>query len=308
MSFPVLLKEFLLSFSPPSLPSSLNFLPDSIESKVKGYRISNEASFGDKINYVAYRIWNAIKAVFNKSDWQIASEELETKISNDIKKLPLVGSLILEAIDSKNMKSLVELGLLLSIDTKLEKFYSNKDDPIKKLPADDIARIMAILTSLAKEVSSDLGFSVEAFDVIVNENATEDQKFMAIQQFMRSLITKYGLKLETVVSLLHPQSSAEEKQKAINEILGLVPKFFDVIFNPELITKITNSEEKAAKIIFSHLVKNDLIESATLTALINVNSIGVGILNKNIDKIKASSSMIMPLVGLMGSKGLSQFF
>lgn len=44
--------------------------------KFNRYVLASDASFADKFKYCLYRIFNAVKAIFNQSDWQCARRDL----------------------------------------------------------------------------------------------------------------------------------------------------------------------------------------------------------------------------------------
>jgi len=84
---------------------------------VKSYRLKPNAIFSQKIQYVVYRLWNAVKAVFGRSDWQVARKNLtEVMVKHDVIKssLPYETKVSLDKIYA----SLAETSLYFSIDGK----------------------------------------------------------------------------------------------------------------------------------------------------------------------------------------------
>jgi hypothetical protein len=65
----------------------------------KRYRKPENASFIKELEWVVYRVWNAIKHVFGQSDWQIAKTEIrETLIATHIFFNPSTAEATAEAI------------------------------------------------------------------------------------------------------------------------------------------------------------------------------------------------------------------
>lgn len=85
-------------------------------------RLSSNASFGLKVKYCLFRIWNAVKAIFRQSDWQCAkrqllqgplAEEFFNVVKNEIndsKKFDLF---------KNSIEQFIEFALYFSIDGKL---------------------------------------------------------------------------------------------------------------------------------------------------------------------------------------------
>lgn len=87
--------------------------------KFSRYRLTSDASFADKFNYCLYRLLNAVKAIFNRSDWQCARRELIDQHVPKIFKTTFGDNLI---FNMRCIELIVDGALALGTDSKLQKY------------------------------------------------------------------------------------------------------------------------------------------------------------------------------------------
>lgn len=113
-------------------PAQIDTICKKFEKKVEGYCLASDASFAAKFKYALYRITNAVKAIFNRSDWQCARREMGAEIQTQFNELckplaeiPLVGVKI--ELSKKDAETFADAFLYISIDSKLKKFDKMSD-------------------------------------------------------------------------------------------------------------------------------------------------------------------------------------
>lgn len=115
-----------MSLSPAMNPFELIALKVKFEKKVEGYCLASDASFAAKFKYALYRILNAVKAIFNRSDWQCARRELgveiRTRVNAQLKPLSEIPGLAIKIeLNKADAETFAEALLYVSIDTKIKK-------------------------------------------------------------------------------------------------------------------------------------------------------------------------------------------
>ena len=104
-----------------SASSNADFYSSLIDDSVKGYVRPELKEFTKTIQWVAYRIFNALKHLVGYSDWQIARHSIATKIAE---------ARNTDAYQSRRLANLILYG---SLDKKMKKNFQNLFIPVCNL-------------------------------------------------------------------------------------------------------------------------------------------------------------------------------
>lgn len=119
------------------------------QTKLSRYKLANDASLTDKLSYAFYRIWNAVKAIFNQSDWQCVQREMVKDAQDECKYLINAIPFAMLAIQSQMpmINECIEKGVIAAnyayVDGKLADSIkdSSKMTTVNKIAAKQIETI-----------------------------------------------------------------------------------------------------------------------------------------------------------------------
>lgn len=220
-----------------SLPQSIDdIISDKQTKKLSRYKLAADASFKQKFEYVIFRIWNALKAIFNQSDWQQVRKEIVASITEPLLKnegLKPITEMFKNHIPqiTKVVEAGVDLFMCTGIDNKLESVVEN---PKKET-----------LDSLKKPL-------FEEFKVHATKLGVNTQLFEPMLKMNNRLIPSH---IET------------NKLPFTLELLSLLPKIEDGSIVPPLADFLKGA--------FKIVAKQDVISSTTrdsATRLVNLAS------------------------------------
>lgn len=169
---------FLSSFDPANFeaafqsikPSDIDFKAPNrkIMEKTERYKLATDASFIDKFNYVIFRIWNAIKAIFNQSDWQLARKEIVKCLTEPVlqhKDIKPFADMLKGHMPQilKTVAAVVDAMMCLSIDSKIDSYSKNPLRAIQTLESLKKPLLQEVKTHAGK-----IGVDPELIDPIFN--------------------------------------------------------------------------------------------------------------------------------------------
>lgn len=178
--------------------TSFNFLtayPELYEplARLNSYRLPANATLADKVKYSLYRLWNAVAAIFNKSDWQCVRKDLiEQQVPRLIKSI--LGDDI--KYNTFNIERIVDAALSLCTDGQQLKFeHSYKSEQAKTLE-----KFYELIKSHSKTaLIEDYKFSEEAANDLVDLKNPKAKPYSMFEEHdIRIHHNRFSEKIKTI--------------------------------------------------------------------------------------------------------------
>lgn len=156
---------------------------NEIEKKLSRYKLATDASFKDKLSYVIYRIWNAIKSIVNRSDWQLTRKEMfeEVKKQFESKDFKPFAEMLKDHMPQvmKVAEKATDLFMCFFIDSKINS-YDKNDEEIEKKAKALIKPLFEEFKTHATKLSIDPELIDPLLEILENDGMGKEQYFAQI--------------------------------------------------------------------------------------------------------------------------------
>lgn len=180
------------------------------EIHIEKYLCPTNTNLNKRAGWIGYRLWNAIKHIFSRSDWDIEKRKLISQISNSSSSKETVraeAELLLRIKIDKIKESLIgmeDIAPLVSLD-KMQGWTSEWDSPIDHTPYDEmhIERAKTILEEVKTRLNEKM-----------NNNLAE-------KLYDAPFLSNIGGPDQESIFF---SNSEEDNQKLLNALVGLLKK------------------------------------------------------------------------------------